>query len=202
MLGLFSFFFLFIFPTGVLKCKRASAYSRWRWCRGGKGLQWVREFHSHHPSFPLGKAWICARVCGKKKKKVFCVRVSVSNFLSSGYTIPTSWHTFPASSGQICFCPRASAAATLPPLQKKKVGAVGEECVFSLRVALHERFQTGNNHPRHKERALLSLLGGVARDELKDWNLVMGTNRQRKRTRCLRERSIFFPLGWTLSECI
>lgn len=76
--------------------------------------------------------------------------------------------------------------------RKKKVGAVGEECVFSLRVALHERFQTGNNHPRHKERALLSLLGGVARGELKDWNLVIGTNRQRKRTRCLRERSIFF----------
>lgn len=118
--------------------------------------------------------------------------MSVSNFLSSGYAIPTSWHTFPASSGQICFCPRASAASTLPPLQKKKVGAVGEECVFSLRVALHERFQTGNNHPRHKERALLSLLGGVARGELKDWNLVIGTNRQRKRTRCLRERSIFF----------
>lgn len=82
MLGLFSFFFLFIFPTGVLKCKRASAYSRWRWCRGGKGLQRVREFHSHHPSFPLGKAWICARVCGKKKKKSFlreseCVKFSL-----------------------------------------------------------------------------------------------------------------------------
>lgn len=128
--------------------------------------------------------------CAEKRKKSFrreseCVKFSLLGIRDSH--ILTHIPSF-----QICFCPRASAAATLPPLQKKKVGAVGEECVFSLRVALHERFQTGNNHPRHKERALLSLLGGVARGELKDWNLVIGTNRQRKRTRCLRERSIFF----------
>lgn len=53
--------FFFMIPMRQLKCKRTSTYSHKRWCRGGKGLQSVGEFHAHHPSFPASKAWICVQ---------------------------------------------------------------------------------------------------------------------------------------------
>lgn len=138
----------------------------------------------------------------KKEKKSFLHESECVKFSLLGIRDSHILTHIPSFQRPDLFLPPGFCSGYTSSSAEKKVGAVGEECVFSLRVALHERFQTGNNHPRHKERALLSLLGGVARDELKDWNLVMGTNRQRKRTRCLRERSIFSPLGWTLSECI
>lgn len=139
----------FMFPTGVLKCKRASAYSRWRWCRGGTGLQRVREFHSHHPSFPPGKAWICARVCGKKKKRV-CQILSPQDrrfpHLDTHSQLPAA--------GSVS-APRLQQRLHFLLFAEKKVVAQGEECVFSLRMALHERFQTGNSQPRDKGGALI-----------------------------------------------
>lgn len=106
----------FTFPMRQLKCKRTSSYSHKRWCRGGKGLQSVGEFHAHHPSFPASKAWICVHVCMQEIYFFLhlcvcawaCVHLKVCIYSNSlGYLTLRSWHTFPASTGRICFYPSA-----------------------------------------------------------------------------------------------
>lgn len=80
---------------------------------------------------------MCAKI------HVFCVCVCVQasvcmHLLSLGYLILRSWHTFPASTDWICFCPSAS---RLPRFLSKKGGRFIEECVFSSRLTLHEYFK-------------------------------------------------------------
>lgn len=141
----FFFFFLlffFTFPMRQLKCKRISTYSHKRWCRGGKGLQRVGEFHAHHPSFPASKVLIC--VCRKYTYWHLCVcacacaskgmhSLKIPPFGTSDSQILTH---VPSIQRLDLFLPLGG-----PTSPAEKVRATVEECVFSSRLALHEYFK-------------------------------------------------------------
>lgn len=157
------FFFFFTFPVRQLKCKRTSTYSHQWWCRGGKGLWSVGEFHAHHPSFPASKAWIHVLVCISVYVSV-CASKGMHSLKFSLSGIPdTQILTHFTSIHRLdLFLPLGGPTSTLP--QQKKVGATAEESVFSSRLARHEYFAQATwfpqCHPTQKERSLVEQAEG------------------------------------------
>lgn len=130
----------FMLPMRQLKCKRTSTYSHQRWCRGGKGLQSVGKFLTHHPSFPSSKAWICVLMC-KKKKKVFC-----TPFLSLWDT----WFSDPDTHSQHPPTGSVSAplAGQLPHFLSRKGGSYSRRMYLFIKTGTAWIFQTGNVTPQ------------------------------------------------------
>lgn len=169
----------------------------WRWCRGGKGLQRVREFHSHHPSFPQGKAWICARVCGKKEKK----RVKFSLLRIRNSHILTH---IPSFQQPDLFLPPGFSCSYTSPFCREIVGCSRRRmCLFIENRCAWKVSNRKQPSQRRRQGGALSPLGEVTRGELKHWNLVVRMNRERNKQRCFRLFFFCFCFfAWALSECI
>lgn len=120
---------------------------------------------------------MCTSVRKKKKKRV-CQILSPQDM----WFPHLDTHSQLPAAGSVS-APRLQQRLHFPLLQKKKVVAQGEECVFSLRMALHEKFQTGNNQPRDKGGALItpgcSDQGWTQTLEFGSWD-----EQAKKQTRC------------------
>lgn len=118
-------------------------------------------------------------VHGCVQKKLFCICVCVcawacmylkvcthSNSLSLGYLTLRSWHTFPASTGWICFCPLAG---PLPHFLSRKGGSYSRRMCLFIKTGAVWIFQTGNMIPQchPTQRRGLWVSSGVERAGVK-----------------------------------